>query len=74
MAPFYGAPPMALLIFLQLDVHHWLLRAVIRSFTYFPVGGSVLTLLAVSLSRLTKTKTKADYLVAGRTLWPQHDQ
>ena len=28
----------------------------------------VLTLLTVSLSRLSKTKTKADYLVAGRSL------
>ena len=29
----------ALLIFLQLDVHHWLLRAVVSSFAYLP-GGS----------------------------------
>jgi flagellar biosynthetic protein FliR len=28
----------ALLIFLQLDVHHWLLRAVVRSFRYLPAG------------------------------------
>src|SRR5579863_6463702 len=28
----------ALLIFLQLDVHHWLLRAVVRSFSYLPAG------------------------------------
>jgi flagellar biosynthetic protein FliR len=28
----------ALLIFLQLDVHHWLLRAVVRSFRYLPPG------------------------------------
>jgi flagellar biosynthesis protein FliR len=27
-----------LLIFLELDVHHWLLRAVVRSFTYLPPG------------------------------------
>ena len=27
-----------LLLFLQLDVHHWLLRAVERSFEYLPVG------------------------------------
>lgn len=26
----------ALLIFLQLDVHHWLIRAVVRSFAYLP--------------------------------------
>ena len=30
----------ALLIFLQLNVHHWILRAVVKSFTYFPVGTS----------------------------------
>lgn len=28
----------ALLIFLQLDVHHWLLRALVRSFRYLPAG------------------------------------
>jgi len=28
----------ALLLFLTLDVHHWVLRAVIRSFDYLPVG------------------------------------
>jgi flagellar biosynthetic protein FliR len=28
----------ALLIFLQLDVHHWLLRAVVHSFAYLPAG------------------------------------
>ncbi len=28
----------ALLIFLQLDVHHWLLRALVRSFHYLPPG------------------------------------
>jgi flagellar biosynthesis protein FliR len=28
----------ALLIFLQLDVHHWLLRALLRSFRYLPPG------------------------------------
>jgi len=28
----------ALLIFLQLDVHHWLLRGVVKSFDYVPVG------------------------------------
>lgn len=32
------------------------------------VGAIVLTLLVVSLTRLSKVKTKADYLVAGRTL------
>jgi flagellar biosynthesis protein FliR len=28
----------ALLIFLQLNVHHWLLRALVRSFRYLPAG------------------------------------
>jgi flagellar biosynthetic protein FliR len=28
----------ALLIFFQLNVHHWLLRALVRSFTYLPPG------------------------------------
>jgi flagellar biosynthesis protein FliR len=28
----------ALLIFLQLDVHHWLMRALVRSFNYLPAG------------------------------------
>lgn len=34
----------ALLIFLQLNVHHWLLRALVRSFTYLPPGGAHATL------------------------------
>jgi flagellar biosynthetic protein FliR len=38
----------ALLIFLELDVHHWLLRALVRSFAYLPPGGVVLTLAAAS--------------------------
>ena len=32
------------------------------------IGAIVLTLLGVSLTRLGKVKTKADYLVAGRSL------
>lgn len=36
----------ALLIFLQLDVHHWILRAVVKSFTYFPVGSATLSMSA----------------------------
>ncbi len=28
----------ALLIFLQLNVHHWILRAVVKSFGYLPGG------------------------------------
>jgi flagellar biosynthetic protein FliR len=36
----------ALLIFLQLNVHHWLLKMLVRSFTYVPVGTGVATLLA----------------------------
>jgi flagellar biosynthesis protein FliR len=31
----------ALLIFLQLNVHHWLLRALAASFAYLPPGGSL---------------------------------
>ena len=34
----------ALLIFLQLDVHHWLLRSLVRSFVYLPPGGALATL------------------------------
>jgi flagellar biosynthetic protein FliR len=34
----------ALLIFLQLNVHHWLLRMLVRSFTYLPVGSGLATL------------------------------
>ncbi|MFZ0318063.1 MAG: flagellar biosynthetic protein FliR [Candidatus Sulfotelmatobacter sp.] len=33
-----------LLIFLQLDVHHWLLRSLVRSFAYLPPGGATVTL------------------------------
>ena len=31
----------ALLIFLQLNVHHWLLRGIVKSFDYVPVGSAV---------------------------------
>jgi flagellar biosynthetic protein FliR len=31
----------ALLIFLQLDVHHWLLRSVVRSFAYLPASATL---------------------------------
>ncbi len=31
----------ALLIFLQLNVHHWLLRAVVSSFAYLPAGAAL---------------------------------
>jgi flagellar biosynthetic protein FliR len=34
-----------LLLFLQLNVHHWLLRALYRSFVYLPSGGVVVTQL-----------------------------
>ena len=37
----------ALLIFLELDVHHWLLKMLVRSFTYVPVGTGIPTQLAV---------------------------
>jgi flagellar biosynthesis protein FliR len=37
----------ALLIFLQLNVHHWLLRGIVRSFEYVPFGSAVLSLLTL---------------------------
>lgn len=37
----------ALLIFLELDVHHWLLRALARSFAYLPPGSVSVTLALV---------------------------
>jgi flagellar biosynthesis protein FliR len=44
LATFYQT--VALLIFLQLDVHHALLRAVVRSFAYFPAGSAPVGLAA----------------------------
>ena len=44
LATFYQT--VALLIFLQLDVHHALLRAVVRSFAYFPAGSALVGLAA----------------------------
>jgi flagellar biosynthetic protein FliR len=38
----------ALLIFLQLNVHHWLLRMLVKSFEYVPVGTGVATLPAAN--------------------------
>lgn len=38
----------ALLIFLHLNVHHWLLRAVVRSFAYLPAGAAPSSLAATS--------------------------
>jgi len=38
----------ALLVFLALDVHHWLLRAVEKSFVYLPAGASPTTYAAAS--------------------------
>lgn len=38
----------ALLIFLQLDVHHWLLRSLVRSFAYLPAGAISMTLATVT--------------------------
>jgi flagellar biosynthetic protein FliR len=38
----------ALLIFLQLNVHHWLLRAVVKSFAYLPAGAAPANFSAVS--------------------------
>jgi len=34
----------ALLLFLQLNVHHWLLRGVVKSFEYVPVGSATIGL------------------------------
>ncbi len=39
LAVFYNL--MTLLLFLQLDIHHWMLRALMRSFEYLPVGSAV---------------------------------
>ncbi len=36
----------ALLIFLQLDVHHWIIRALARSFAYLPAGDGPLRITA----------------------------
>lgn len=33
----------SLLIFLQLDVHHWVLRVLVRSFDYLPVGSAAVS-------------------------------
>jgi len=38
----------ALLIFLELDVHHWIVRALVRSFAYLPPGGASLTRAAAA--------------------------
>jgi flagellar biosynthesis protein FliR len=38
----------ALLIFLQLDVHHWLLRSLVRSFAYLPAGAAPATFFAAT--------------------------
>jgi flagellar biosynthesis protein FliR len=38
----------ALLIFLELNVHHWLLRAVVRSFAYLPAGAAPASFAATS--------------------------
>jgi flagellar biosynthetic protein FliR len=37
-----------LLIFLQLDLHHWLLRSLVRSFAYLPAGSAGATLAAAT--------------------------
>jgi flagellar biosynthesis protein FliR len=38
---------LALLIFLQLDIHHWILRGMVKSFDYVPVGSVVLSFAVV---------------------------
>lgn len=42
MSTFHQA--IGLLIFLQLGVHHWILRALGRSFDYLPAGAAIITL------------------------------
>jgi flagellar biosynthesis protein FliR len=37
----------ALLFFLQLNIHHWLLRGIAKSFEYVPVGSSVISAFAM---------------------------
>jgi len=37
-----------LLLFLQMDIHHWILRALTRSFEYLPVGSAVTNQLVTS--------------------------
>jgi flagellar biosynthesis protein FliR len=39
----------ALLLFLQMNVHHWLLRGLARSFSYLPVGTATASLASTSL-------------------------
>src|SRR5271167_4105148 len=39
---------LAVLIFLQLNVHHWLLRGLAASFSYLPPGGGIASLRATS--------------------------
>lgn len=34
---------MTLLLFLQMDIHHWILRGLVRSFDYLPVGSAVVS-------------------------------
>ncbi len=41
----------ALLIFFQLNVHHWLLRAIVRSFVYLPAGTLMTGTAATALLR-----------------------
>jgi flagellar biosynthesis protein FliR len=51
LAVFYNV--MTLLIFLQLNIHHWILRALARSFEYLPVGSVVVSeLLSRDLVRV----------------------
>jgi flagellar biosynthetic protein FliR len=45
----------ALLIFLQLDVHHWILRAVVHSFSYMPAGAWLGASVGVLLLRAAGT-------------------
>ena len=64
---------MAMLIFLALDVHHWILRAVARSFDYLPPGtsainGSFVAMLIGSAGTILKLGLQIAAPVLGATI------
>jgi flagellar biosynthetic protein FliR len=60
---------LALLIFLQLDVHHWLVRGLARSFRYLPAGSAVATpALVTELMRVVGGLWLAGVQIAGPAL------
>jgi flagellar biosynthesis protein FliR len=58
----------ALLIFLQLDVHHWLLRALVNSFAYLPAGATPAALVAGGLLHAAAGIFLAGVQIAAPTL------